>query len=497
MKHLLFCALLALFNLQGFGANQIDKLVDTSLKSEKITPSEICSDEVYVRRLYLILIGKLPTANEAIEFIDSESKTKRKDLATKLLSTTDYVDFQVVKWGDLLKIKSEFPSNLWPNGVQAYNRWVREKISANTPYDQFVRDLLLCSGSNFRTPQVNFYRAFVTRTPETIAENVEMLFLGSRTLSKEAPIFFSQVKYKSSGEWKEEIVYTDLDIAPEVSLVTMSDGKKITLNEREDLRESYVAWLTSKENRQFARAMANRIWYWMMGRGVVHEADDFRADNPASNPKLLEHLTDEFIKSGYDIRKLMAMIVESNTFQRSSISNESNKSDVALFSHYPTIRLTAEQIIDGLSALTGINDRYVSRVPEPYSYYPSDMTSTDIGDATVSSPQLDLFGRPSRDFSLENQRVNDLNSKQTLYLLNATSINTKISTSKLITQMVEKQESREDVIREIYLMMLSRRPSAEETAAILSYVKSNQSMRAMASDLIWAMLNSPEYLFNH
>ncbi len=498
---LLLGALLVLTTPAG-AAKSVDSTIESSLKKSSTTPSEICTDEVYVRRLYLTLAGKLPTLEESRDFLESKQKNRRAELIDKLLESDDFVYMQRLKWGDLLKVKSEFPSNIWPNGVQAYNRWITEHIRANTPYDEFVRDLLTATGSNFRTPQVSFYRAFVQRTPEAIAENVELLFLGRREPQPAAAQFFEQVRFKKTGEWKEEIVSVDVYDEPKENRVTMSDGRIVELQPKSDIRCSYVEWLTSPENREFARVMANRVWYWMMGRGIVHEPDDFRADNPPSNSELIELLTDKFIEVDYDVRALMRIILNSRAYQRSSLSTPNNRERGAeLFAYYPTTRLTAEQIIDGISLITGINDRYVSRVPEPYSYFPADLTSAQIGDATVSSPQLDLFGRPSRDYSLENQRSNAINSKQTLYLLNSNSILSKIGKSKLLDTFVNGCQSQEDVIIGVYLMLLSRYPTIEEVELInkSSTIEDGRkvSNRELANTLVWALINSSEFLFNH
>ncbi|MFR9651777.1 MAG: DUF1553 domain-containing protein [Rikenellaceae bacterium] len=484
---------------QSFASvGKIDQLVGDELSRVGIVPSERCSDEVFVRRVYLALAGQLPTIDECSSFLADGNMAKRDELINALLDSEKFVDVLVLKWGDLLKVKSEFPSNIWPNGVQAYNRWIREQMRVNRPYNEFVVELLTSTGSNFRSPAVSFYRAFVQRTPEIIADNIELLFLGRREVQPHAAEFFSQIKYKSTGEWKEEIVYVDLDTEVVHREVMMSDGRRVTLRSGVDLRGVYARWLTSDKNKQFADVMANRVWYWLFGQGIVHEPDDFRDDNTPSNSKLLDYLGGRLIELNYDVRALIKEIVNSGTFQRSSLSTPENRAEgLRLFAYYPTTRLSAEQIIDGISRLTGVNDRYVSRVPEPYSYYPVDLCSSDIGDATVSSPQLDLFGRPSRDNSLESGRTNILNSKQTLYLLNSNTIIAKIDGSSDIEQMVGECSSREEVIDNVYLMLLSRYPSGKERETISGIFASEGGDIAVARSLIWAIINTSEFLFNH
>ncbi len=493
----IICILFVVVHLSTMAS--VDGTVGEILASRGVEASPLCSDETFARRTYLIAAGRLPTLSEGLEYLQSKSSKRREELVDKLLAGDEFIDMLTLKWGDLLKVKSEFPSNMWPNGAQAYNRWIRVHMRNNTPYDEFVKSMLLASGSNFRTPQVNFYRAFVQRTPSSIAENVELLFLGRRKPQAQTSQFFEQIRYKKTSEWKEEIVYVDIDHEPKQRSVTMPlDGRTVKLEYHTDLRVGYVEWLTSKENRDFARAFVNRVWYWIMGQGIVDEVDDFRDDNPPSIPALLEYLTDSFIASGYDVRALYREILLSQSYQRSSLPTEGNRANGAeIFAYYPTIRLTAEQLIDGISLITGINDRYISRVPEPYSYYPADMHSHTIGDASISSSQLDLFGRPSRDNSLESGRNNSVNSKQTLYLLNSNAVISKIATSKRVREIISRCTFLSEVIDTVYVMMLVRYPSPEERGALMEVLKPYRSNQEAAEQLIWALLNTSEFIFNH
>ncbi len=475
----------------------IDTHVNKSLSKQKIVPSDSCSDAVFLRRLSLVLTGRLPRTEQVMCFLASENPQKRALLVDELLASEAYVDYQVLKWGDLLRIKSEFPSNIWPNGVQAYNRWLREKIRANTPYDQMVDEMLVSTGSNFRSPAVNFYRAFQKREPALIAENINLLFLGSRQLPDSFPPFFTQLRYKSTREWKEEIVYVDLDEAPTQEELTMPDGAKIRLQTGQDFRKAFAQWLCYSDNRDFARCMVNRVWFWLMGRGIINPVDDIRSDNPPSHPELLEELTTSFIESGYDIRALMRLILCSDAFARSS--KHSLGVDAQHFAYYPTTRLTAEQIIDAIGDITGIYDTYISKVPEPYSYFPHDIRAVQLGDGSVSSAQIELFGRPSRDVSLESDRDNRISSKQVLYLLNSAVILNKIADSEGIADMVAQSSSVEELIDRIYLMLLARHPSTAERDRLLPLLPAkNEKMKLqLAQQLIWALLNSSEFLMNH
>ncbi|MCH5373368.1 MAG: DUF1549 and DUF1553 domain-containing protein, partial [Planctomycetes bacterium] len=317
---------------------EIDRIVFAKLSSLGIQPV-LCSDAVFVRRAYLDTIGTLPSAEEARAFIeDPDAKNKRSALVDRLLQRGEFADYWSMKWGDILRIKAEFPVNLWPNAAQAYHHWVRASIAENKPYDKFARELLTSSGSNFRVGSVNFYRAIQSKTPESMATAVALALMGSRTDSwpegrlAGTAVFFSQVGYKPSAEWKEEIVFWDPlkasktpgSIAPgqdairttappestpaepsetqseadsesngEPLTAIFPDGTQIRLPADRDPREVFADWLITPENPWFSKSIVNRVWAWLLGRGIIHEPDDIRDDNPASNPELLAYLQKE------------------------------------------------------------------------------------------------------------------------------------------------------------------------------------------------------------
>lgn len=468
--------------LMPLQANELDKYVF----AQNQTGQSVCTDEVFVRRTYLTLTGRLPQTQQVTSFLASKEPQKRALLIDEMLDSEEYVRYMVMRWGDILRIKSEFPSNLWPNGVQTYNRWLYEKMEANTPYNQFVSELLVSTGSNFRMPAVNFYRAFLKRTPENIYNNICLLFLGTRTTNDDGRLCFSQLKYKSTKEWKEEIVYVDYRMKPPVNRINMSDNTEIDLTPGQDWRSAYVAWLTSKQNKRFAGVMANRLWFWMLGKGIVNEPDDWGAHNPPSNSALMDFLTNRFIESGYDMKALIRLVLNSNAFQ--SAPN----------GLYVPQRLPAEVIVDALADLTGISDPYRSRVPEPFTFYPEGTRSVDLGDATVSSTALELFGRVSRDVSLESQRSNKLTSKQLLYLMNSSELEDRIRKSKKLNEICSQQKDIAGISREITLITLSRYPTQEEIALFKAYaLKNSLPLRNLAFDILWTQINSTEFLFNH
>lgn len=447
----------------------------------------LCSDEVFLRRAYLSVTGKLPKREKAAEFLNSTDPGKRTKLIDALLESDEYLTYFGNLWGDMLRIKSEFPSNLWPNGVQAYNRWVHEKLAANTPYHLVVRELLLSKGSNFRMPSVNFYRAFARKTPDNIYNNIQLLFLGKRKPTDDGKLFFSQLRYKSTKEWKEEIVYVDYHAKPPTNSIII-DNKTLVLNENEDWRISYVNWLTDASNKRFAAVMANRIWYWVLGQGLVNEPDDWGAHNPPSKPELLDYLTQRFVATDYDMKAMVREILLSYAFQCANPG----------VGTFKPMRLNAEVIVDAIADITGLSDQYSSRVPEPFSYFPIGTHAVELGDATVSSSTLELFGRSSRDVSLESQHIKELNARQLLFLMNSSELENKIRKSPKLNELNINQQTTDDICKAITLTILSRYPTAAELQLYKSYISTNKlSKKQWCYDFAWLELNSTEFLYNH
>ena len=461
-------------------------IVALLLSTAQATAAERCSDEVFYRRAHLTVTGALPGPSGCEKFADSKNPKKREALVKRLVASELGLKYMQMHWGDILRIKSEFPSNLWPNGVQAYNRWVYEQLLNNVPYDKMVRNLLLSEGSNFRAPAANFYRGFQRRTPENFYANINLLFLGNRNCKDNGHLCFSQIKFKSTKEWKEEIIYLNIHKERPWDRIVLEDGTALTILPDSDWREAYVDWLTS--NRRFAEVMVNRMWYWVFGKGIVHEPDDWRADNKPSDPALLNALTDYFIKSKYDMRKLLCKILMSEEFN----------SKAAPEGEFVPQRLPAEVIVDALASVTGIWKTYSSRVPEPFTFYPPRTRSTHLGDATVSSSELELFGKVSRDVSLESQRNNAITSRQLLYLMNSSDLEKRIRRSPFIKRLCKEQTEVQPVANAITLRTLSRRATAQEIEQYTEYMKRNKlPLNELAYDIVWMQINSNEFLYNH
>jgi hypothetical protein len=527
---------------------KIDELVFARLKELGVEPAYICSDGVFVRRAYLDVIGTLPTAEEAKEFIEDPDENKRRALIDRLLERSEFADYWAMKWGDVLRIKAEFPVNLWPNAAQAYHRWVRASIATNKPYDQFAREMLTSSGSNFRVGPVNFYRAVQNRTPESLAIAVALTFMGSRAESWSEDrlagmtVFFSQIGYKPTSEWKEEVVFWDpLNTSevpgnsvpgtakpgisalaapdePEASsapatgeaprTAVLPDGTTVSLPPDKDPREVFADWLITAENPWFARSIVNRVWAWLLGRGIVHEADDIRDDNPPSNPELLAYLEKELVTSDYDLKRLYRMILNSKTYQLSSVPRFNQPEAAANFASYPLRRLEAEVLIDAVNKITGTTDLYTSPIPEPYTYIPHDMPAIAVADGSITSPFLALFGRSARATGMASERVNKLGRSQWLHMLNSGHIQQKLTAGPKLRAMLLSGGKPEALVQQLYLTILSRQATAEEVKTALAYgqpaaaAKSQRRPPAMNArdrwtDLTWALINSTEFLYRH
>jgi hypothetical protein len=482
---------------------RIDELTFARWKQLGIQPSGPCSDEVFLRRAYLDVIGTLPTPDEAAQFLGDAGSGKRGALIDRLLARDEFPDYWALKWSDLLRVKSEFPINLWPNAVQAYYRSIHTAIAANLPYDRWARQLLDSSGSNFRVPEVNFYRAIPSRDPQAIAQAVALTWMGARASQWPKPrlegmaAFFSRVGYKSTSEWKEEIVYFDFT-QPTRAGAVFPDGRAARLTPGEDPREVFTAWLLAPGNAWFASNAVNRIWYWLLGRGIVQEPDDIRPDNPPANPELLGYLERELVASHYDLRHIYRLILNSQVYQMSSIPRDSRAQAAANFASYPVRRLDAETLIDAICQITGTAEDYSSPIPEPFTYLPENQRATTIPDGSIGSAFLDMFGRPPRDTGLASERNNTITAEQRLHLLNSSHIQVKIQQSVKLRTLVQAGRTPREPVERLYLAILSRYPTSQEWQTVAAYFQASKANRwQAATDLAWALINSAEFLYRH
>ncbi|MCX7049535.1 MAG: DUF1549 and DUF1553 domain-containing protein [Candidatus Sumerlaeota bacterium] len=501
--------------------NKIDELVFAKLKNLGIPPSEVCTDQEFLRRVYLDTIGVLPTAQEARAFLSDSSPQKRRTLIDRLLERDEFIDFQALKWGDLLRIKSEFPVKLWPKAVQTYYRWVRDSLARNQPYDQFVRELLTSNGSNFRSGPANFFRAVPSKDSQTIGETAALVFMGARigcarchghpyenwSTNDDLALaaFFSKVSFKATTEWKEEIVFTNPKgalrhpMTKEIIKPKFPDGETVEIAKEEDPREKFAEWLTSPRNPWFAKNIVNRIWFWLLGRGIIHEPDDLRATNPPENPELLEYLEKELINHKYDLKHIFRLVLNSKVYQLSSKPGVWNEKDAKHFSHYQTKRLGAEQLLDAISQLTETSEPFSSQIPEPYSRLPPGYKAAQLADGSIGTPFLELFGRPTRDTPYESERNLDTSIWQTLYFINSDQIEGKLMNSPRLRRMAQAADKNDPgFVEEIYLSALSRPPTKDEKQKMVDFIGRDKTARAQAiRDMVWAILNTKEFMFIH
>ena len=517
----------------------LDRIVFEKLAQLGARPV-LCSDAVFVRRAFLDVIGTLPTADEARDFLQSQAPDKRRVLIDRLLERDEFADYWAMKWGDVLRIKAEFPVNLWPNAAQAYHRWVRATLAENKPYDQFARELLTSSGSNFRVGPVNFYRAIQNRKPDGIAIAVALTFMGTRADAWPAErlaglaAFFSQIGYKPTSEWKEEHVFWNplgvssaapgraaiaeiaqppasppaaanaapADAAPRTA--TFPDGTRVELSADRDPREVFADWLIAPNNPWFTRAIVNRVWAWLLGRGIVHEPDDIRPDNPPSNEALLAYLARELAASNYDLKRLYRLILNSRTYQLSSLPPGANPEAAANFARYPLRRLDAEVIIDAINKITGTSDLYTSAIPEPFTYIPENQPAIAIADGSITSPFLALFGRSARATGMAGERDNNAVPAKALHLLNSSHIQRKLEQGPKLRAIIDARRPAAKTVEELYLAILSRLPTAEERKVAEAHGKAATSRKGLPAkrredwlDLAWSLVNSTEFLYRH
>lgn len=519
-------------------AGRIDEIVFAKLNAMGIKPV-LCYDAVFLRRAYLDLTGKLPTAEEAKAFLENKDPNKRVALIDRLLDHTSHADYWAMRWSDVLRVKAEFPVKVWPNAAQAYHRWIWESIAKNKPYDQFARELLTSNGSNFRVGPVNFYRAIQDKTPEGIAAAVGLAMMGTRVHAwpedrlAGMAAFFTQIGYKPTSEWKEEIVFWDPlksvavpgstapgidDVAKSVAATNQipqalaepispngplnavfPDGTKVAIPSDRDPREVFADWLIRPENPWFAKNIVNRTWAWALGRGIIHEPDDIRDDNPPSNPELLAYLEKELVSSGYNLKHLKRLIFTSTTYQLSSVVRHNTPEARANFASYPLRRVEAEVLIDAINRITGSSDLYTSAVPEPFTYIPKDMPAVALADGSITDSFLTLFGRSARATGTESERVNELASPQWLHMLNSGQIQNKLQTGpKLSALLAAAGNNPKETLDKLYLTILSRYPTERDVHIAEQYLKSGVARgRDAWIDIIWALINNPEFLLRH
>lgn len=506
--------------------NYIDEHVFAKLRVLRMNPSELCSDTVFLRRAFLDLLGILPTADEARQFAMNVQPNKRSRLIDQLLERPEFADFWALKWSDLLRNEAH---SLDTKGVQNFHHWIRQSIAENKPLDQFVRELVTGRGSTYRSPAANYYRP--NRDPVSRAKSAAQVFLGVRLQCAEChnhPFdrwtqddyydwagVFAGVDYKvlenkrdigsDKHEWKgEQIVYFKRNGSvpnprtgkpAKARFLGTSDTK---LDSDQPFLNQLAAWLTDPSNQLFAQTQANRIWYHLIGRGIVEPIDDFRATNPPSHPTLLDALTKEFIRQKFDVRFLIRLIMNSRTYQLASEPNETNETDQSNFSHVIVRRISAEQLIDTQSQITG--------VPLKFNGFPPGMRAAQLPGVRPEGKRnrrksevdqfLEIFGKPPRLLTTETERSGDCNMGQAFQMISGPTVNELVSRQdNCLNLLLKSGRSNREIIEELYWAVLSSPPTGEETNQILRFLNQSENPRIELEDLLWGLLNSKEFLF--
>jgi len=492
--------------------NYIDELIDAKLKRLKILPSPAVDDAEFLRRVSLDLIGLPPTPAELRAFVEdkTDSLTKRSRMIDRLIARPEYVDHWTLKWGDLLQVSRRYMGD---KGMWEFREWIRDSIAQNKPYDKFVYELLTARGSSYENPAANFFR--VTRNAKASMEKTTQLFMGVRLVCTqchdhpfekwtqnqyyEMTAFFGSVGLKPGFQSGDEIVYDkreDYEIKhPKTGRVVASKYLVASIGAppipgTSERREALVEWLTSKDNPFFARAIANRIWSYFVGRGIIEPVDDIRASNPPANEALLEALTKDLTDHGFDLRHLMKTIVNSRAYQAGIQTNVWNEDDKVNFSHAVPRRLGAEELMDALTLATGSRPTF----PE----VPPDTKAEEFPDPHVGRDGfLDVFGRPARESSCECERRSDISLPQALNLVNGRTIGDAIADPKgRVAKLILAGASDRAIVEDLYLGSLSRFPTAKEYDTALTFLRSSQSHAGWAQDLLWSLVNSKAFLYN-
>jgi hypothetical protein len=476
-----------------------------------LAPSPLCSDENFLRRLSLDAIGTLPSAAEVKAFLAELSADKRKQAIDRVLDRPEFVDYWALKWGDLLRINRD---QLNEKGMWSFHNWVRASLRDGKPMDELVRDIITAEGSTFTEGPANFYQT--ANNPQDWAETTTQVFLGVRLQCAKChhhpfekwsqddyagmAAFFARLGTKTSQEFglfgQEKVIFLrstgEVNHPRKGGAVPPHPLDGPTMDDRFDRRRKLAEWITAPENPYFARNLVNRFWGYTMGHGLVEPLDDLRATNPASNPELLDALAKDFVAHKLDLKHLLRTIFNSRAYQLSSTVTPGNAADTANVYHarYTVKRLTAEQLADALDFATGTREKYAG--------LPLGTRAIQLPDTRVKSFLLDVFGRPARSITCECERTTQPNIAQALHLLNGDFLNKKIiaPTGRIETLLKAKAET-PALVEELYLVTLSRPPRSEELTKAQEWITSAATPRDGAQDLLWVLLNSREFLFNH
>lgn len=503
--------------------NFVDKHVFANLQEIGIPPSEVCDDATFLRRASLDITGRLPTPEEAHQFLMSSDPDKRDQVIERLLKSPGYADYFANKWTALLKNRRDDASDITSNF--AFHAWIRDSLLTNASYDQIVKELLAATGTVISNPPVAWYKR--VKEPKEQLEDVAQLFLGVRLQCAQChhhpfekwsqddyyslAAFFSQVGRKPTGIRGEDFIFHKRGIATAKNVKTNADltprafGDDVgEITADEDPRLRLADWMSSPENPFFAKALVNRYWKHFFKRGLIEPEDDIRDTNPPTNPELLAALEKHFIESGFDLKSLVRVITQSNAYQLSAMPNDHNLVDRQNYSRYYPRRLEAEVLLDAIDDLTGNRTTFANLPPGTRAVALPDNSYNK------SSQFLQVFGRPDNTSVCECEREESSSLAQSLHLINSSEIKSKLSTAAgRAKKLAAAQAEHEANITELYRAAFARIPTPEELQTSIAYLNDvpvdtngnpmneKQALEQNYQDLIWALMNTKEFLFNH
>jgi hypothetical protein len=502
--------------------NFIDEHVLTKLRELNIPPSARATDAEFIRRAFLDTIGVLPTTDEARAFLTDKTADKHDRLIDALLKRPEFVDYWSHRWSDLLLVNGD---KLMPEAMWAYYNWIRRHVAANTPWDAMVRDLLTASGSTLEHGAGNFF--VLNDEPTKCAETVSVAFMGTSIACAKChnhPMekwthdqyyafanLFARIRSKNGTQANERVLFSDT----QGEIITPLTGKAqpprpldalqpVSMTSTEDRRITLANWLTSADNKLFQRAIVNRVWANFFGSGLVEAVDDLRVTNPASNEPLFAAACEHLVKQKFDLKALMRTILQSETYQRSSITLPENITDLRYGSHYVPRRLKAEVLLDTVSQVTAapttfkIDRRNANRGTA--DAYPMGFRALQLPDSNIASYFLKSFGRADRVATCECERTNEPSMAQALHITNGDTLNQKLAQKdNRLDALLTRKQPEAKIIEEAYLLTLTRAPTArelEKATAMLTTAKP-EDRRVTLEDLFWSLMSSKEFLFNH
>ncbi|MEQ9409848.1 MAG: DUF1549 domain-containing protein [Fuerstiella sp.] len=487
--------------------NYIDTLVHNKLRKLRITPSEVCTDEQFLRRVFVDITGTMPSAEEHAKFLADTDPQKREKVVDQLLQRKEFVDIWVMKWAELLQVRT-IANRVEKKPMLRYFNWLKEKIASNTPSDVMVRELLASKGGTFSDPATNYYQT-ETATLK-VAENAAQVFMGMRIQCAQChnhpfdrwtmddyygfAAFFAQIGRKRAEDPREQIIFNSgsgevKHLVDGRNMAPKFLGGEVPDLKGRDRREVLAEWLASPDNPYFATNLANIVWAHFFGRGIIDQVDDVRVSNPPVNAELLAELGKRFTDYNYDFRRLVRDICTSRTYQLSTQTNPSNESDHSNFAHAELRRLRAEVMLDCITAVTSTTDKFPG--------LPVGARAVHIADGNTSTYFLTTFGRAKRESVCSCEVSMEPNLSQALHLINGDTVNNKIRQGGLIPSLLKENKTPAEIITELYVRCFCRQPTEEELTRLVAIATEEENPQQALEDIFWSLLNSREFLFNH